>query len=54
MLRAASTGATSVSEVYKGSSLTYTNTTNNFTITASGGVATIMFITLVGDRVAKN
>lgn len=54
LLRAASTGATSVSDVYKGSALSHTNTTNNFTITAAGGVATIMFITLTGDRVAKN
>lgn len=54
LLRASSTGATSVSQVYKGSSLTYTNTTNDFTITASGGVATIMFITLIGDMVTKN
>lgn len=54
LLRASSTGVTQVTDIHKGSSLSYTTTTNNFTITAAGGVATIMFITLNGDLVTKN
>lgn len=54
LLRASSTGVTQVTDIHKGTSLSYTTATNNFTITASGGVATIMFMTLTGSMVTKN
>lgn len=54
LLRASSTGVTQVTDVHKGSSISYTTTTNNFTITAAGGQATIMFMTLSGSMVTKN
>lgn len=54
LLRASSTGTVSVTDVYKGSGLSHTHTTNNFTITAASGVATIMFMTLAGSLITKN
>lgn len=54
LVRASSTGGMGVTDIHKGSSLSYSTTTNNFTITVSDGVATIMFITLTGNMVTKD
>ena len=54
LIHATTSGTVTVTDIHKGSQLSYTTTTNDFTITAAGGQATIMFMTLTGSLVTKN
>lgn len=51
IVAATSTGSMGVLEVAKGASLAYTTATNTLTLTASGGAATVMVISMYGSSI---
>lgn len=54
LVRASSSGSVSATDVSKGSGVTHAQTTNNFTITVSGGGATMYVLTIYGGHITKN
>ena len=54
LVRAQSSGAVTATDVSIGSGVTHTQTTNNFTITVTGGGATMYVLTIYGGHITKN